>query len=250
MRHVIVCGGNNPVFAIFRWSDAGFGQQLTPPGSITSSRTGKTLHWSPDGNYVSLATSTANGMFVYPINDSTWGSLISPASFVNASTNTNIGVQWTPDGKYIVHSSQVTPFLGIYPWNNGVYGSLVLPTGGQIPSSLQQAEIRPVKNANGTYCIAVGLSSFSSSAVLIYNTDGSSWPTPIQLTTPSTSVFSLCWSPDGKYLFMGQNNSSTSPKILAWEISANGDTSRLMPTMNLGINGTTTTQEGGLGFSG
>ncbi len=179
-------------------------------GTTRASYTGP-VSWSPDGHYLAVGGNMRN-LTIYQFNGTTLNQ-VSATSGVSEV----LGISWHPSGKYIaIATNSSTNSIAIYSFNNG--------NGALIATSLTRSYASFATNVawspDGNFLAATGQNGSGATAkdITIYSFNGANPASPT-LGAVATAPFGVNarvvkWSPDGRFILVGGNDSSSSDLTL------------------------------------
>ncbi len=167
------------------------------------------VSFSPDGNYLAVASEGAPFLVIYKRNGDTFTKLPNPVTIPTGVSN---GVSFSPDGIYLAVAHREAPFLTIYKRNGDLFTKLPNPTS--LPTGIGAS----VSFSNSGEYLAVSHSA--NPYISIYKRNGDTFtklPNPTAL--PTNNGVKVVFSPDGIYLAVSY---SSSPYIIIYR--RNGST--------------------------
>lgn len=193
----VAVGGNNGQPFIFFFKR--FGDTLIKLPNPTSLPAGQTndVAWSPNGQYLAIAISSAPFITIYKRSGDVFTKLADP---ITSPPSSAYGVSWSPDGAFLalamIGSSQ--PGFIWYSFSEDTLTKM------PDPAVLPNTNCYKVSWAsNGTY---VAVSADSTPFLFVYKKVGSTLiKLDNPLTLPASQSHSVKWSPDSQYLVVGSS---------------------------------------------
>jgi hypothetical protein len=201
-----VAGGNVSI-----GNDGGFADvpsRLPYPATVPGGN-GNGAAFSPDGVYMSIASTTTPFINIYKRSGDNFTKLADPATLPGSAARS---VSFSPDNVYMSVTTDSTPFVTIYKRSGDTFTKLT------DPATLPASNGRAVSWSPGSLYMAVAHDT--SPFVTIYKRSGDTFT---KLTNPATlpagNGRGASFSPDGQYLSISH---STSPFVTIYKRS--GDT--------------------------
>lgn len=210
----IVASGTSPFIQAFGHDaiNEPIGAAYANPATLPAGA-GQCIDSHPNGLYVAIGHTTTPFMSVYPFSSAGFGvKLTNPVTLPAAQVNS---VAFSPLGDFLAVASQTTPFIQVYAFNptTGVIGAIasnpaVLPAGGP-PGSIGHGI---AWSAKGDF-IAMAMSTTPFLYVIAFDRTTGTFGAS-QVGAGLASANAVTFTPDGNYLFVGQN---TTPFLTGYD---------------------------------
>jgi hypothetical protein len=232
-RFVAMGWSASPFMAVYERTNGTF-TKLTDPVTLPPGNCNGTA-WSPDSRYIAIASSISPYFRIYRRDVGATPLFESASTIGTAVTGSANGVAWTNDGAYVAVAHNTSPFVSFYSVS-GLTGNVATLTLTKLadPATLPAGNGQKVAWSPDGTLLAVGHAN--SPYVSIYQRSGSTLtklPNLPSLLVGPTTVYSITWSMDGKYLLIGSDGSA--PSALLFSVS--GTTFTDQPLTILSISG-------------
>jgi 6-phosphogluconolactonase (cycloisomerase 2 family) len=226
----------SPFITIYEKVDSTYTKLPNPASIPNNSVVG--VAWHPSGNLLTVAYASTPWIITYKRDGNTFTRLPNPMS-ISPQTGipTGIGrrVEYSPDGQMMAVVHDTSPYITTYSVLDdgmGNYDFLQRPNPNILPAGVagswtggQDLSWSPDSNL-----LAVGCNSFPF--LMIYQRNSSN-NTLVKLPNPPVLPSALCravrFSPDGQFLFAGQN---VSPWLRIWKVDGTTFTATARPNIN------------------
>ncbi len=163
--------------------------KLADPGSLPNGG-GRDTAWSPDGQYMSVASYTSPYITIYKRSGDTFTKLANPASLPPSSGNSTA---WSPDGQYMSVAHDSSPYITIYKRSGDTFTKLANP--GTLPAGDSYGI---AWSPDGVY---MTVAHTTSPYITIYKRNGDTFTKLANPgTLPAGTGEGTAWSPDGVYM--------------------------------------------------